>query len=234
MALQRLVQPPLRLRHRADGKRPDFGGGPALQLERVGERYLRREQRIPREARRIPAVGDGHPATSVEAESLLELGRLAGHLYGRADRTHSDRHRNAGPRYDRLVLAARIDFPGQCPREDALHEQRARVAIDGRQLVDAHALLDVVNARCPVSRSHVRLLAPLQRELVIRLAPPRQHLGVVDPGAEQRVFLYRAAAARADESGEGPRMQPDFLEPVSVEIELLDLERSAAPQLAFG
>src|SRR3989449_5662900 len=27
---------------------------------------------------------------------------------------------------------------------------------------------------------------------------------------------------------------PDLLEPVSVEIELLDLERGAAPQLAFG
>src|SRR5439155_16403304 len=148
-------------------------------------------------------------------------------------RTPSDPTGHAGAGYNGLVRAARVDVEGQCSGEDAFYEWRARIAIDGRQLVEAHALLDVVNARRPVSRPRVRLFDPLERELVIGLTPPCQHIGVVDPGTEQGVLLDRAATVRADENGECRRMDPDLLEPVTVEIELLDLQGGAAPQLAF-
>src|SRR5260370_26090454 len=56
----------------------------------------------------------------------------------------------------------------------------------------------------------------------------------MEPRGEQWSLLQRPAAPRAHERRERRRMDPDLLEPVAVEIEPLDAERLAAPELPLG
>src|SRR5256712_9378730 len=90
--------------------------------------------------------------------------------------------------------------------------------------------MDTGRAVRSVRRLHVARLTGWR--LVVRLAPPGQHVSIVDALLEHGGFLDHAAAARADEGREDARVDPQLLGSGAVEIELLDDDFLPPAQLA--
>ena len=72
------------------------------------------------------------------------------------------------------------------------------------------------------------------RNLVIRFAAPRQHVGEVGQFTEAGEQLDGAAALRADHGRELSGVHPQLVESVVVEIDFLAREPLVLPQHAFG
>ena len=86
----------------------------------------------------------------------------------------------------------------------------------------------------PSSRARRVGLAARQRLVVVRLAPPRQHVGVVDARREVRELLDGAAPRRATTMEQCAPCTQISVAAVAVEVELFPGQRLALPQQRLG